>query len=784
MRMHVLKRKLAVFLVVSFVVASTPFLVVAQQIASQASGSIGYAAAKPSSAAGAPAALPVFNVAEYGASGSTSEGACAGVAGTNLLTSCIANPNDFAVGQGIHIFGGGPPAATKAIVSPPSVIRSGSASGSHTYCYVVDTIDPLQGISAPSPQSCVGDEPTLSYQSTWNQLSVSNSNVGPSPGFLWYVSEDSGPFQLLTVASFGGAAMDVGQRPGTRGGWPDNLPAGNPDISKNEDFYTYIAATHGNQVTTGDTLTNSFVNATIIHDDTRAVQNAVNAAVAAGGGTVQFNRGTYLIERPSFVIGSTLTDPMFSTSLSVDLWYEGFSYIDIPSNSSGRIHLQGAGASTTLVTPPDYGGGASLLEVGFHTRPNDLTGVIKMEEVAKDATTLVLSGNSGGLSAGNDIWLYSGSFGGSPCLDTKGTAGECHFSELNTVKSVSGNQVALVYPVSKRYFDDGGSSFGLVKMLKSPATPHDIALEDMTIDTYNPVTATGMVYGLLVDAVTINGAINHGPFGGGFKRDVTIQNSSWEFGTGDVSYGATDEYDQFTNVAFLNNTIRGYTAPGAEAYALMARLYATEGSSQFTFKDNHFYDVSLYFDQTTDDVISHNQFSNGIVDLGAAYGGTAFMFGPNHDASFDSFGSQTSADIDTNTFSFDPGYVPPFLLQIGHFAAATITGNSITYPGKEPMAAITAYSGDFSGNTLTLSGEFDSIGIALVPDESPKTAAAPFRVENNTIHMSGLSLGILVPDPGFTDAAGICIQNNTFQLYIGLPSFVLNQGSVNQTCTE
>ena len=774
-----LMRKLGVLLAL----LGAPIVMVGQQGVSSGSGQNTNAVP---AGAGTPAAnLPVFDVAKYGASGSAGTGACSGVAGTNTLTSCVANTYDFAVGQGIRIVGGGVPTTTRALTSPPTVTRYGTGSGSHSFCYVVDTVDPLQGISAPSPRACVSNEPDLSYQVTWNALSVpSPANIGPSPAFLWYVSEDGGPFQLVNVGGFSSTVMDVGQRSGTRGGWPNNLPAGNPDISKNEDFFTYITGSQGNQVTTGDPLIQSFVNATIVHDDTRAVQNAVNAAVAAGGGTVQFDRGIYMIQRPSFLVRGTLLNPMFSTDLSLDYGFEGFNYIDIPSNSAGKIHIQGLGANTVVVTPPDYGGGVAFLEVGFETRPNELPGVIKMEDVAKGATSLVLTGDTGGLSAGDDIWLYSGSFGQTPCLDTNGTSGECHFSELNTVASISGNTVTLVYPTSKRYFDDGGSSFGLVRMPKTPTVPHDIALQNLTFDTYNQILATGIVYDLLIDSVTINGFVNHGPFGGGFKRDVTIQNSTWGFGIGDLSFGGTDEYDQFTNVAFLHNTVVGYAAPGSEEYSEMARIHATEGSSQFTFRDNTFYDVSLYLDQTTDDVISHNQFTNGIINIGTAFGGTDFLFGPEHDASFDSFGSQASADIDYNTFNSDSAYVPPFLLQIGHFTNATITGNTISYQGNEPMAAINAYSGDFSGNTINLSGELESIAITLVPDESPKTTPAPFRLENNTFNISGFSLGALVPDPGFNDPASICIQNNVFNQYVGLGSFVLNPGSVNLSCAD
>ncbi len=727
--------------------------------------------------------LPVYNVGSYGASGSANTGTCSGVAGTNVLTNCATNTNDFTAGEGIVLYGAGIPVQTEPITQTPIVAKEGTVSGSHTYCYIVDTVDPLEGISTPSPQACVSGEPDLSITGTWNELSTTTSNVGYSPAFLWYVSEDSGPYQLVSVAAFSSDTQDVGQRPGTRGGWPNNLPAGNPNIAKNEDFFTSIAAVTPEGITVADGLTSTFQGATLSHDDTQAVQNTINAAVAAGGGTVQFGNGSYVIRRPVFEVNGTTNYPSYSNALTSDPVWAAYHYLEIPNGSNGKVHLQGTGTGTVLSTPPDHGGASSLVAVGFFQRPNDTVGgVIPISQVTKGQTQVTLAG-SASLSPGDDVWLYSGSFTGSPCQTTGGTAGECHFSELNTVAAVSGGKVTLAYPASKTYYDDGSSAFGMVKL---PVTPHDIAIQNMTIDTYNPVLSTGMVYGLLVNNVVVNGSMSHGAFGGGFKRDVTIENSTWTLGTGDASYGGTDEYDQFTNVLFSGNTVTGYAAPGAEGLSLAARIYATEGSSQFTFENNTLNNLSLYFDQTTDDVVTNNQLNDGAVVLGDAYGVIPFSSGPNHDAAFVSFNSQAAADIDTNTFTGQAPYSPPFLLRLGHFTSGTVANNTINYVGNQnTFPGITSYGGSVTGNKVTIANPQGSLGIALIPDESSNIPAASFTVQNDTVSQTGgTSIALYVPDPGFMDTAPICIQSNSLVPQLGMPLLEAALGSLNLSCSS
>ena len=657
-------------------------------------------------AASSSANLSVFPVANYGGSGSAAFITCSADAGTTTLTSCSTNSSDFQAGQGLLVRGGGPPPYTQAIVTPPIVKASGSsASGTHTYCYIVFTVDPLDGISAPSPKGCISNRPEPSLQTTWNTIGTDTSNVGPSPSFLWYVSADGGQFDLLSVEAYTSGTMDVGQRPGSRGGWSTPLPVSSFDISKNEDFYTQVLSVTTQGIVLADPLPSAVQNAPVHHDDTAAVQQTIDAADAAGGGIVLFGTGTYALGRPGFtpVINNSVAYPPYSTDIRLDPWWAQFSRLHIANGSKGHIHFEGSGAGTLLVTPPDHGGNATLFSIGKFQRPDVQTnGRFLIEDTDSGATQVTLTKSLTGdsLAPGDDIWLYSGSFGRTPCTDVDGTSNSCHFSELNTVAAVNGNTITLTYPTSKRYYNDGSSSFGLIKL---PVTPHDVAIENMNLQTYDPVTFTGQLYGLFINNVNVEAYVSNSVFGGGFKRDVTIQDSAWGLGSGDASYNGSDEFDQDTNVQFLNNTVYGYAAPGAEGLSLMARIYGTEGSSQFLFKGNTFNNIALFFDQTDNVTVVGNTFENGMVVVGDSYQNqsTPFSYTRPQDPTFDSFGSHKSAVVQLNTITEDPGFLPPFIIRVGHYDSELIDQNAITYPGTGSLAAIMSYSGQVSNNTVT-----------------------------------------------------------------------------------
>ena len=704
------------------------------------------------------------------------------------MLTCTIQINDFKPGQWIRLKAAGQPSKTFPVLQAPTITRVGSGSGgSHKYCYVVSTADPLNGITAASPQACIDQEGDLALTSTFNNLTTTDRGAtqddGPTPAFLWYVSEDDQPFQLVSVASQVSAISDVGQRPASRGGWPTQLPAGNPDISSNEDFFSQILKVNGSQIIIADPVQSSIVDTLIAHDDTDAIQNAILAAVATGGSTVQLAEGVYNLFRPDFH-GSYQSH---SRQMNY-FWWEGFSYLYIPDNASGNINLQGVGTKTLLRTSPDRGGSVSLLDFGQPVPPFIPDAPIAIEEIQKGSTIVQLADPAASSPhVGDDIELFTGSFGytAGSCQATTGEPASCHFSELNTIIARHGNILTLAYPTSKRYYDDGLSSFGMTVRthLPSIAVPHIIALQHMTIDTYNSVFNTGNVIGMLINDIHITGFVSHGPFAGGAKRDLTIENSSWGTGAGDASWNGTNEMDKFTNVVLKNNTIAGYAAATSEGLSTGARIYATEGSSLFTFQNNTFTNFLLLFQSTTEDAIVQNTFHNGEVNVGYAYDDNDYNFTPYHNFSYQSFASQDNALIDSNVFDLDSSYQAPVIISLGDYTNGVISNNVILDLGARDIPAIVSYGGLISENSITFSSNTQySVGIALLPDPSPVGPGAPIHAAHNVITAPHIGAGIYLVDPGVSASIPVCIEQNTFNLVSGNAVANYAPSNFNLTC--
>ena len=345
--------------------------------------------------------------------------------------------------------------------------------------------------------------------------------------------------------------------------------------------------------------------------------------------------------------------------------------------------------------------------------------------------------------------------------------GSSQYVELNTVVSVNGSSVTLAYPASKKYYQDqNGNPFGMVKL---PPTPHDIALEHMSINTYNPIIGSGQSFGLTMNDLHLNGYVSSGPFGGGYRRGLLIENSVWGTGTGDLKdpdYGVVDEYDKFTDVTFLGNSIYGFSTIGAEGPSRQAQIRATEGSSQFTFKNNTFYDLSVYFDQTSDDVVTGNTFNNGLLELGVAYSESFFSagyisYGPTNSLN----PSLPSADVENNTFMLDSTFTPPYIIEVGNFASAIINGNHITYTGSVKTDPIRVYSGSVTKNTLNFSEPLFNAAIILAPDEAPGGQPSVLNSEDNIVTAPQLYSGTYITNSQVTEPITVC--GNTYHTTSG-----------------
>ena len=673
-----------------------------------------------------------------------------------------------------------------AIQNPPLVTKQGNGTGTHTYCYVVDTADPLGGVSAPSPMSCVANEPDLTNGTASNALStpgkgVMAGDVGPTPSFLWYASEDSGPFRLVSVTAFISATADLGQRPGSRGGWPDNLPFSDPDISAAENFFSTVQAATATTLILRDAPPVALDNTTVSHDDTVAIQSAIDAAAQAGGGRVQLDAGQFNIRRQFAHTGLG----QWSSDVYHAYWYLPDYSLHIPDFALGYIALEGQGADTVIDTQPDHRSSIGFLDFGRWDM-NVKYSPASIHDAAKGDSFVVLASaaDASQFQPGMHVLVFTGSYGGGACLDIIGGSARCHYSEINLVTAVNGSTVTLAYPLAVRYYQDSlGSSFGIVPL----DMPQVLGLEHLTFNTFNIIAPGGDVDGLLINDVHVNGSPSQGAFGGGVKRNVTIENSSWGVGSGDASWNNVEEFDQCTNFVFQYDHVTGYAAPGAEGPSNQAKIYGTEGSSQFLYLQNVFTNASISFQYTTDDVIEGNTFINGLITMNSAYGtipgGAAY--GPFQDQYFESFASQQRAVVDGNTLTDDSSFVPPYIIALGHFDAGVVTNNTISYAGPRNTLAVVSYGGTVSGNAIQFTGDGPSTGITLIPDQSPTVPAADFSVHDNIIKAANLAAGIYVPNPDFTSLAPLCLWSNSITTQTGDGAIVVqNASAINTGCAD
>lgn len=731
--------------------------------------------------------LPIFDTSAYHASGSSLIYHCSGDAGSYTIT-CDDYALDFTPEEGIRIVSAGPPEVHPAFSEQPVIAKQGRiAQGSHTYCYIAYVADALSGISAPSPQICLSDEPDLALHGMYNTLQ--GAYRIPLARFLWYVSEDDGPFQLFNVSSNSeaeGGAQDLGQRLDSRGGWPVSFRIGSQDsVSKHEDLFSKVVAVSGNQIALQDPLASSVVDVEVDHDDTGSIQDAINAAVSAGGGVIELGNGTFNVRRPTFGCFKSVSCPTgYTTDIKLKPSWYGYTNLYLDHHSPGNIFLKGNSTLTVIQTPPDSAGDGEFIEMGYGVPASAPYTAIKIEQVNKGDTSVTLANDSGlsTLHPGDDVWLYTGSFGGGSCVDKDGTpGGNCHFSEINTIKSISGRVISLAYPTSQKFYDDGVSSFGLVKM---PMSPHNVGLSNFTINTYSPVVSLGMVFGLTVDHVTVNGFTSHGAFLGGMKRDMLIENSSWGIGAGNASWEGTEELDQCIKVSFINDTITGYAAPGAEGPSMGARIYLTEGTSQALFEHNKFDHIAILSQDTTDDIIDSNVFNDATVAIGNRYNEFTYAlgYGSLRDPSVFSFRSQADAQITNNIFTIDSGYYPPWIIVLGHFTSGSITNNVITSNTLNPLAAINSGGGDIKNNVIHIGPRSKlTYGIAAIPDEAPGIPVSSFTIRGNQINAQAVPAGIAVMDSGFTDIAPVCIANNSITIVSG-KSVSVSKSATNLSC--
>jgi len=711
-----------------------------------------------------------FRPETLGASGSVQTLTCTATQGAATL-SC-QGAGDFKVGQGVKIpqAGGLPHGALVTNVPAPTIKTEGSnPGGSDTYCYKVVVADPMGGMQPPSAAACIGGQGALSerFRHSVNTAKFEVKNGLPEnkviPLYLWYVSKNDGPFQLMHI-SISPAPGDNGEYwhvggsypNGDFGGWPRTLPAvtvGQP--LRYGDFFTTITGLSGGSSSTAFTLARpparSIANVTVEHDDTAAIQAAIDHVAAQGGGSILLSAPNYNTQRPSFVTVSAdsvyTAEPPSSNSPGL-----------IPTSHSRNLHLpatapgnrnialyggvDGQGAPlTTVHAGRSLGGAAHWLDIGTveshrEGRPSSRKRphVRLASKVDPGATVIQLAdaASAATLIAGQDIWLYSGNFAYpapgaadfKPCGDhaTMAPGDGCHFSEINTIRSVdaASGTITLERPAAKRYWDDGHNSFGFMPI---ESVARGITLRNININSAHKLMGLHPAFDLTLDNIRLPRVIEGNVMGAGYKRGFRIQRSHWNIGSGSRGWSCIQEFDQVNDFTMTDNVITGHSTPGSEGPSQGAAIAFSEGTAIGNFSRNRLRNVALRFAEARALQVTGNVFINGSVWAGTWFRqdfstpGNIIYRGSNP-----SFGPQGGLLVSANTFSIDAASEVPYIIRVGAVPNSRITGNIMTSQSSHQYHRfIVAGAGIVSNNRMTdhrLSAPYHRSYVLLQPDQT------------------------------------------------------------------
>lgn len=684
----------------------------------------------------------------YNASGSTQSMFCTAAKNSAILK--CPDSGDFAIMQDVMIKQAGflPHGGAYNVTPAPTVSQNNNATGNNTYCYRVAVADPFQGIQAASPSTCIANQPAVNkdhYVSvttkrftdslTMNGITPPNAPAAPFwqydktiPIYLFYASLNGAPFELIDVNNDPNRDVTIYHSGETRpngdfGGWPQVLPDA-PTVEgviQRGNLFSKITTIRkqpggaGNYVFVSPAPQISGV-VEVLHDDTRAFQAAIDDLGLNGGGALVLQSKTYNIQRPSFGIhpnsGQTgYTSDLYSTSGPPIMWWGGSSLLHISTDTpTDNLSIVGGALNqtSTIKTGPDTGGSVltlvtPLTAIKGLAAVDDPDNPISILPANKGDFTIRLANpaDAARIGVGSDIFLFTGAFNPASPVNNSNyvpnkVAQSNNYMELNTVTEVSSDGViTLALPLTKKYWFDGYNSFGFSPM--SEKVPRNISFKNITLDTYERIFSAGPAFNVGMDHVTSLHPITGNAIGSGYKRGLSITNSTWSFGNGLFGWSSTSEIDKASDITFTNNTIRGYATKFSEGSSQGAKLSFTEGTSNLHIANNHFIGVQLLADEVDDVLIENNQFEDSI-----AWIGTQEFDGWNTNWGHVSFGSQHNAEIINNSFTVSDQYGPGWVISIGNFDGnASVLGNNIQYNQPyQPQQLIFASSGLIADNVL------------------------------------------------------------------------------------
>jgi hypothetical protein len=683
------------------------------------------------------------NLPPYNASGSSRTITCTAAANSNLL-QCPAGTGDFAPGQGIRIGGAG---SASPLTSLPSVaLRVNGPVGSVRYDYAVCTADPWRGIAGCARETVNNGPPVLSLA---NSITVTSAPGGQPNGalFLVYRRVGAGSWHLVVVNS---ALVfdDIGWTPNGPDGWPSSPPLG----PVKQDWWSTVRAIGNSSITLADSVPGSVSNALIMHDDTLALQAAINAGGATGR-LVKLGPYTYPVNLDSvYSYASQRFSYRFTKSTYRD-FPQGL--LQLPSGAK----LQGSGRHATVLAT-DFMGSPSgpsatfCFNTGHHNNPffiRDLpTSRVNAAPAGARIVKTLLAADAGRFARGDYIMVYGGATLPAPYVSSE-------FTRVVGTDRRTGD-ITIANPLEKPLpLGVPGTPPTIAKL--NGEIVHDISIRDLTINNYSAAFCnTSAVMYVSMSNLDVPLHSNGDFWAGGFRRFWAMDRLNI------VSQG--EEFDDDEDVSFRNGSWLVYGNG----------LTVDEGSSTVIWSDSRItYNerfcarpmcgpnnpagnigahMSVKNWQVTNDVIRFNQALSNAVEGNwtlVQQGGTLKGYTPS------------GTLLQRNTINTNARYGLAFA---GPMIGPDISNNQLymTPAAGSPLRAVHMYSGNLTNNTIQISAPStrpnNSPLVAVLPSIS---SPQPIRVEGNRIRVIGppnyVHIGVI--DPGASLSSQIIISNNT-----------------------
>jgi hypothetical protein len=471
------------------------------------------------------------NMPPYNASGSSRTITCTAAANSNLLR-CPAGTGDFAPGQGIRIGGAG---SASPLTSLPSVVlRVNGPVGSVRYDYAVCTADPWRGIAGCARQTINNGPSDLSLA---NSITITSAPGGQPNGalFLVYRRVGAGSWHLVVVNS---AVLfdDIGWTPNGSDGWPSSPPLG----PVRQDWWSMVRAVGNGSITLADSVPGSVSNALIMHDDTLALQAAINAG-AATGRLVKLGPYTYPINLSSVY---SYASQRFSYTFTKST-YRDFpqGLLQLPSGTK----LQGSGRHATVLAT-DFMGSPSgpsatfCFNTGHHNNPffiRDLpTSRLNAAPAGARIIRTLLAADAGRFARGDYIMAYGGATLPAPYVSSE-------FTRVVGTDRRTGD-IIIADPLEKPLpLGVPGTPPTIVKL--NGEIVHDILIGDLTINNYSVAFCnTSAVMHVSMFNLDVPSHSDGDFWAGGFRRFWAMDHLNI------VSQG--EEFDDDEDVSFRNGS--------------------------------------------------------------------------------------------------------------------------------------------------------------------------------------------------------------------------------------